>query len=108
MVGSALQIAVQVPQTLALLGKHRIDFARIAAPLRAVFHNLTPVVISRGVVNLSTYIDNLLASLLPTGAVAALNYGQMLYMLPISLFGFSVAASELPAMSRAAARCPSR
>ncbi|MGC2445597.1 murein biosynthesis integral membrane protein MurJ [Candidatus Binatus sp.] len=105
-VGSALQIAVQVPQTLALLRKHRIDLARIAAPLRSVFNNLTPVVISRGVINLSSYIDNILASLLPTGAVAALNYGQLLYMLPISLFGYSVAASELPAMSRAAGAMP--
>ncbi|HEY6299538.1 MAG TPA: murein biosynthesis integral membrane protein MurJ, partial [Candidatus Binatus sp.] len=105
-VGSALQIAVQVPQTLALLRKHRIDFARVAAPLRSVFHNLTPVVISRGVINLTTYVDNVLASLLPTGAVAALNYGQLLYMVPISLFGYSVAASELPAMSRAAGAMP--
>jgi putative peptidoglycan lipid II flippase len=105
-VGSALQIAVQVPATMALLRKHRIDFARIAAPLRAVFHNLTPVVASRGVVNLTAYIDNVLASLLPTGAVAALNYGQLLYMVPISLFGYSVAASELPAMSRAAGAMP--
>ena len=64
------------------------------------------MVISRGVVNLSTYIDNILASLLPTGAVAALNYGQLLYMMPISLFGYSVAASELPAMSRAAGAMP--
>jgi len=64
------------------------------------------VVISRGVVNLSAYIDNVLASLLPTGAVAALNYGQLLYMVPISLFGYSVAASELPAMSRAAGAMP--
>ena len=79
-----------------------------ASPLRceSVFNNLTPVVISRGVVNLSTYIDNILASLLPTGAVAALNYGQLLYMMPISLFGYSVAASELPAMSRAAGAMP--
>ena len=105
-VGSALQIAVQVPQTLALLRKHRIDFARVAAPLRSVFHNLTPVVVSRGVINLTTYVDNVLASLLPTGAVAALNYGQLLYMVPISLFGYSVAASELPAMSRAAGAMP--
>ena len=105
-VGSALQILVQVPQTLALLRKHRIDFARVSAPLRSVFNNLTPVVISRGVVNLSTYVDNILASLLPTGAVAALNYGQLLYMMPISLFGYSVAASELPAMSRAAGAMP--
>jgi len=105
-VGSALQIAVQVPQTFALLRKHRIDFARVAAPLRSVFHNLTPVVVSRGVINLTTYVDNVLASLLPTGAVAALNYGQLLYMVPISLFGYSVAASELPAMSRAAGAMP--
>ena len=105
-VGSALQIAVQVPATMALLRKHRIDFARVAAPLRAVFHNLTPVVASRGVVNLTTFVDNILASLLPTGAVAALNYGQLLYMMPISLFGYSVAASELPAMARAAGAMP--
>ncbi len=105
-VGSALQIAVQVPQTFALLRKHRIDFARVSAPLRSVFHNLTPVVVSRGVINLTTYVDNVLASLLPTGAVAALNYGQLLYMVPISLFGYSVAASELPAMSRAAGAMP--
>ena len=63
-----------------------IPFARVSAPLKSVFNNLTPVVISRGVVNLSTYVDNILASLLPTGAVAALNYGQLLYMMPISLF----------------------
>ena len=105
-VGSALQIAVQVPATMALLRKYRIDFARVAAPLRSVFHNLTPVVASRGVVNLTAYVDNVLASLLPTGAVAALNYGQLLYMMPISLFGYSVAASELPAMARAAGAMP--
>src|SRR5216684_2872531 len=105
-VGSALQIAVQVPATMALLRKYRIDFARVAAPLRSVFHNLTPVVASRGVVNLTAYVDNVLASLLPAGAVAALNYGQLLYMMPISLFGYSVAASELPAMARAAGAMP--
>ncbi|MGH7813167.1 MAG: murein biosynthesis integral membrane protein MurJ [Candidatus Binataceae bacterium] len=107
-VGSALQILVQMPSTLALLRKHRIDFARIAAPIRSVFRNLGPVVASRGVVNISAYIDNVLASLLPTGAVAALNYGQLLYMLPVSLFGYSVAASELPTMSRAAGAAPAQ
>ena len=68
-----------------------------------MFNNLVPVVMSRGVGQISGYIDNILASLLPTGAVAALNYGQVFYMLPVSLFGLSVAAAELPSMSRAAA-----
>jgi putative peptidoglycan lipid II flippase len=99
--GALLQVIVQLPQTLALLSRVRVDFGRIADPLRAVFRNLGPVVAGRGVGQLSAYIDNVLASLLPTGAVAALNYGQILYMLPVSLFGTSIAASELPTMARA-------
>jgi putative peptidoglycan lipid II flippase len=46
-------------------------------------------------------VDTVLASLLPTGAVAAISYAQVLYTLPVSLFGMSVSAAELPAMSKA-------
>ena len=99
--GSLLQILVQLPQTLPLLGRMQFHFARVQTELRVVFNNLLPVIASRGVAQVSGYIDNLLASLLPTGAVAALNYAQILYLLPISLFGMSVAAAELPTMSRA-------
>ncbi len=56
---------------------------------------------SRGVVQISAFIDVALASLLPTGAVAAITYAQSLYTLPVSLFGMSVSAAELPAMSSA-------
>jgi len=101
--GAALQIIAQLPQTLALLRRLRIDFSKVRVSLRAVFNNLVPVVMSRGVGQISGYVDNLLASLLPIGAVSALNYGQVFYMLPVSLFGLSVAAAELPSMSRAAA-----
>jgi putative peptidoglycan lipid II flippase len=99
--GAALQFLVQLPQTLDLLKRRRIDFRRVAGPLRTVFRNLGPVVGSKGVAQISGYIDNVLASLLPTGAVAAINYGQIFYLLPVSLFGLSMAASELPTMSRA-------
>jgi putative peptidoglycan lipid II flippase len=51
------------------------------------------------VVQISSYVDTVIASLLPTGAVAAISYAQVLYTLPVSLFGMSVAAAELPAMS---------
>ena len=43
----------------------------------------------------------LLASLLPTGAVTGLANAQLLYTLPVSLFGLSVSAAALPAMSGA-------
>src|SRR5208282_1730014 len=84
-----------------LMRRRRLHFRRIVAPLRTVFSNLAPVVGSKGVAQISGYIDNILASLLPTGAVAALGAGQIFYLLPVSLFGLSVAASELPTMSRA-------
>jgi putative peptidoglycan lipid II flippase len=61
--------------------------------------NSVPVFIGRGVVQISAYVDTIIASLLPTGAVAGLSYAQVLYTLPISLFGMSVSAAELPAMS---------
>jgi putative peptidoglycan lipid II flippase len=60
-----------------------------------------PVFIGRGVVQISAYVDTVLASLLPTGAVAAVSYAQVLYTLPVSLFGMSVSAAELPEMSSA-------
>jgi len=58
-------------------------------------------VVSRGVVQVSSYVDAMLASLLPTGALAALSYAQILYTLPVSLFGIAVSAAELPAMAGA-------
>jgi putative peptidoglycan lipid II flippase len=99
--GASLQFLVQVPQTLSLLKRRQLSFSRVAEPLRVVFRNLGPVVGSKGVAQISAYVDTILASLLPTGAVAALGYQQIFYLLPVSLFGLSMAASELPTMSRA-------
>jgi len=71
------------------------------APVRQVFRSLGPVVVSRGVVQLSAYVDAWIASWLGAAAVSGLYYAQILYTLPISLFGMSVAAAELPEMSSA-------
>jgi putative peptidoglycan lipid II flippase len=67
--------------------------------VREVLRNFVPVLVSRGVVQISAYIDVMLASLLPTGAVTGLANAQLLYTLPISLFGISVSAAALPEMS---------
>jgi putative peptidoglycan lipid II flippase len=66
-----------------------------------VLRNFVPVFFSRGVVQLSAFVDSILASYLGTGAVAAVSNAQTLYLLPVSLFGMSVSASELPEMSSA-------
>jgi putative peptidoglycan lipid II flippase len=100
-IGSGLQFGVQLPTVLSLLKKVRPHLDLVSANVRTVIRNFFPVFFSRGVVQISAYIDALLASLLPTGAVAALTYAQVLYTLPVSLFGMSVSAAELPAMSSA-------
>jgi putative peptidoglycan lipid II flippase len=99
-IGSALQFGVQLPTVLLLIKRLR-PVVRITENVRTVVRNFLPVFVSRGVVQISAFVDALLASLLPTGAVAALTYAQSLYTLPVSLFGMSVSAAELPAMSSA-------
>lgn len=98
-VGSTLQFAVQVPVVLRVAPDLRVAFDLTSQHVRAVGRNFLPVFISRGVVQVSAYIDALLASLLPTGAVTGISTAALLYTLPVSLFGVSVAAAELPAMS---------
>jgi putative peptidoglycan lipid II flippase len=100
-VGSALQVAVQLPTVLKLLGGLSLALTHEAENVRTVIRNFFPVFVSRGVVQISAYIDAFLASWLPDGGVAALSYAQTLYTLPVSLFGMSVSAAELPVMSGA-------
>jgi putative peptidoglycan lipid II flippase len=98
-VGSALQVGIQLPTVLKLLGGLKLSFTHQTEHVRTVIRNFFPVFVSRGVVQISAYVDAYLASWLPTGAVAALGYAQTLYTLPVSLFGMSVSAAELPVMS---------
>ena len=100
-VGSAAQLLVQVPTVMTLLRHFRPTWNTASANVRIVVSNFLPVFVGRGVVQISGYIDAVIASLLGTGALAALTNAQALYMLPVSLFGMSVSAAELPAMSSA-------
>jgi putative peptidoglycan lipid II flippase len=100
--GAVAQVAVQLPTTLRLLGRGfrpSLDAAR--ASVRIVLHNFVPALIGRGVVQLSAFVDTIYASYVGTRGLAALGYQQILYLLPISLFGMAISASELPAMSAA-------
>lgn len=98
-VGSALQILVQLPVVLRVIGRLRVGFASSSSHVRDIVRNFGPVFVGRGVVQISSYVDAWIASFLISGSVAALTYAQTLAVLPVSLFGMSVSASELPAMS---------
>jgi putative peptidoglycan lipid II flippase len=74
--------------------------------VRTIAGNFLPALLSRGVNQVSAYIDQLIASLLGTGAVTGLQNASTLYTLPGSLFGMAVSAAELPAMSGIAGADP--
>jgi putative peptidoglycan lipid II flippase len=100
-VGSGLQFGVQLPTVLLLIKRLKPVFDLASTNVRTVVRNFFPVFVSRGVIQISAFVDSMLASLISPQAVAALGFAQSLYTLPVSLFGMSVSAAELPAMSSA-------
>jgi putative peptidoglycan lipid II flippase len=101
-IGGAAQLLVQLPTTLRLARGLRLRYDRRDPRVADVRRRFGPAVAGRGIIQLSAYLDLILASLLAVGAVAALFKAQILYTLPVSLFAMSVAAAELPEMSRLA------
>ncbi len=99
LVGSVAQFGVQLPGVLRRSSGLRLSASLQLPGVRTVVRRFGQVVAGRGGVQLASYVDLIVASLLAMGAVAALGYAQVLYLLPISLFGMSVAAAELPTLS---------
>jgi putative peptidoglycan lipid II flippase len=97
--GSILQFGIQLPAVLRLAGRMRFQIETASSNIRTVIRNFLPGVAGRGVNQVSSYVDAILSSFLPTGAVAALAYVQTIYLLPVSLFGMSISNAELPEMA---------
>jgi putative peptidoglycan lipid II flippase len=99
--GAALQMGVQLPSVFRLLKHPRFAPDYGFPPVKEVLHNFVPAFVSRGVVQISGFIDTYMASYLAAaGVVTLLQNAQTIYLLPISLFGMSISAAELPEMSR--------
>jgi putative peptidoglycan lipid II flippase len=98
--GGLLQFLIQLPGVMRVLKGFHLSFSTRVPGVREALSAWWPAVAGRGVVQLAGYIDLFLASLLFTGAASADRFAQMFYLLPIGLFGVSVAASELPELSR--------
>lgn len=100
LVGGLLQFAIQLPWVFALERQLRIGWSTRLEGVREVVRNAGPAILGRGSVQLSGWIDLILISFLWAGAASVVGYAQTFYLLPISLFGMSVAAAELPELSR--------
>jgi len=101
--GSMLQFAVQLPAVRKVAPRLRVAFEATSTNVREIIRNFGPAFVSRGVVQISSFIDQILTSFLPIGMPAVFGFANTLYLLPVSMFGAAISVAELPEMSRATA-----
>lgn len=98
-VGGILQFGIQIGPVRRLLGGVRLSLDAGDEWVRSVISRFVPVLLGRGAIQIMGWVDLQLASFLAGGAVSSFTYTMVLYLLPVSLFGVSVAAAELPDLS---------
>jgi putative peptidoglycan lipid II flippase len=100
-IGAAAQFLVQLPVVLSLVKRLRISLDWKDANVSTVLRNFVPVGISRGIVQISNFVDQAISSYLPGGMVSMLYYATTISYVPVSMFGIGISAAELPEMSSA-------
>ncbi len=92
MAGSVLQVGIQLPACWRVLHGLPVRWSVETEGVRDVLLAWGPVVLGAGVAQFSGLIDTLFGTLAGEGGASSLRYAQLLQVLPISLFGTSVAA----------------
>lgn len=67
---------------------------------RQFFRLLVPVAFGTGVVQISLYIDVMIASFLPAGSISYIHYADRLNQLPLSVLGTAIGTALLPLLSK--------
>lgn len=99
-VGSVLQVAIQLPACWRLLQGIPLRVSLAPEGVRPVIKAWVPLVIGAGVAQISGLVDTFLGSYTGEGGLASLSYAQIVQVLPISLFGVAVTAVALPDLAR--------
>lgn len=100
--GCLLQFLVQLGPVLKLVPNLRLRLDTQSLHVKQVGGSFFGVAVGRGVVQISAFVDQAISTLLGSGAVAGMTTAASINLLPVSLFGMAVSASELPTLSRMA------
>lgn len=103
LVGTAVQLLYLLP---GLRGKGPFPFSlgRGNPHVRTVLVMMLPVTIGLGMINVNAAVDNVIAQLVSTESVRAIDAAFRLYILPQGIFSVAVSTILFPALSRMAAR----
>ncbi len=81
----------------------RLPRPRLSAGVRRLFRLVGPGVLGAGVMQINLFLNMILASLLPTGAVSYLYYADRLNQMPLGVIGIAIGTALLPILSRSVA-----
>jgi putative peptidoglycan lipid II flippase len=101
--GGVGQLAVQLPslRRAGLLVGPSVDLRHPA--LGRLGRLLVPAVFGLAAVQVSVFVNTLLASLLPAGSISFLYYADRVMEFPLGVFAIALASAALPTMARQAA-----
>lgn len=98
--GGALQLAIQIPYLKSRGISFRPDFYWKDPRFRRVMALAIPALIGLLAAEVNILVDQLIASLLAEGSVAALSYGLRVTQVPQGIFAVALATALLPTLSR--------
>lgn len=78
----------------------RLRRPRLTPAIRRLFALMGPAAIGAGAVQINVFIDTMIGSLLPAGAISHLYYAERLYQLPLGIIGIAVGTALLPMLAR--------
>ena len=98
--GGILQLLVQVPFMKQRGVSIRPDFNWKSPAMKRVLHLAVPALVGLLAAEVNILVDQLIASMLSGGSVAALSYGLRVTQVPQGIFAIALATALLPTLSR--------
>ena len=103
-VGAGLYVLVQIPALLRHRARYWPRLGLRDPAVHDIVRLMVPRLVGQGVVQLNWVLTATIASFLPAGRLAALNYAWLLMMLPLGICGMTLADASFPALADLAAR----
>ncbi|HRK97914.1 MAG TPA: murein biosynthesis integral membrane protein MurJ [Alphaproteobacteria bacterium] len=104
-VGVSVSGIIQLCMMAYFVRRHKIMFhwqrPKLGDKTKQLFRLMGPGVLSAGVFQINLFVDMIVASLLPAGAISFLYYADRLNQLPLSMAGIAVGTALLPMLSKA-------
>jgi len=99
-IATTIQAIMQLPILYKLGYRLKFSVKLKDEGVKKVIILAMPVLIGTGIQAINTYVDRVIASYLPDGSIAALNYANRLNMFALGIFSAAIATVIYPVLSR--------